>query len=135
MIAIVLIWTPLCQLLGRMYTVKHEPVNLWTFCPNTRDRYKTTALILLGRKDHNLVLLIPIPVPVVQTLPAVASGKLQGLLQHCRLRTTSTYYIDYITEYINYIQFCKHVTIPTRTVNYFPDNKPWITQMNEKKTV
>ena len=44
---------------------------------------------------------------------------------------------DCITEYI---RFCEHTTMPTRTIGCFPNNKPWITNdlkalLNKKKRV
>ena len=42
---------------------------------------------------------------------------------------------DCITEYV---RFCEHTTMPTRTVCCFPSNKPWVTNdlkalLNKKK--
>ena len=58
-------------------------------------------------------------------------------LQSSPLHSNIDNLTDYITDYIN---FCVENTVPTRTLQYFPNNKPWInpdtkTLLKEKKRV
>jgi len=109
---------------------------------NTKDAYSATALPPLGRSDHDLVRLTPRYVPLVKRLPVTTrtvrrwSLEANDALQDCFESTDwdvlcgphgedINSMTDCITEYI---KFCEHTTIPSRTVRCFPNNKPWITR-------
>ena len=108
---------------------------------NTKDAYCATAFPPLGRSDHNLVFLAPKYVPLVQRQPVSTrtvrkwTPGANEALQDC-FETTDWDVLcvphgedinnmtDCITEYIN---FCEQTILPAKTVNCFPNNKPWIT--------
>ena len=115
---------------------------------NAKDAYNPTAR---GRSDHNLVLLTPKYVPLVQRQPVHTRSvrswtqKAADALQDCFemywdvLVELYEEDLDNMTDCISeYIRFCEHTTMPTRTVLCFPNNKPWITNdvkvlLNKKK--
>ncbi|XP_075955445.1 uncharacterized protein LOC142957475 [Anarhichas minor] len=119
---------------------------------NAKDAYSATALPPLGRSDHNLILLTPRYVPLVQRLPVTTrsvrrwSQEAIDALQDCFESTDwdvlcgphvedLNSMTDCITEYI---KFCEQTAIPSRSVHCFPNNKPWITSdlkalLNKKK--
>ncbi len=123
---------------------------------NVEDAYSATALPPLGRSDHNLVYLQPSYIPCVRRLQAIdrtfrrwtpeASESLRDCFEHtdwsillgtqeegsvCDIDSM----VGCITDYMN---FCRDTVIPVRTVDCFPNNKPWITSsikglLNKKK--
>lgn len=109
----------------------------------------TVPLPPLGRSDHNLVLLTPKYVPLVQRVPVITQTVRrwsQEALQHCIESTDSDVLcgphgedINNMTDCISeYITFCDQTTIRTRTVSCFPNNTPQITSdlkvlLNQKK--
>lgn len=119
---------------------------------NAMDAYSATALPPLGRSDHNLVLLTPSYVPLVQRQPVTTrtvrrwSQEAKEALQDCFESTDWNVLcgphgedINNLTDCVTeYIKFCEHTTVPSRTVRCFPNNKPWITRdlkelLNKKK--
>ena len=119
---------------------------------NAKDAFSPTALPLLGRSDHNLVLLTPKYVPLVQRQPVHTRNmrrwtqEAADALQDCFELTDWDVLVepygedlDSMTDCIKeHIRFCEHTTMPTRTVHFFPNNKPWITNdlkalLNKKK--
>ena len=119
---------------------------------NVRNAYSSTALPPLGRSDHNLVRLSPSYKPVVQqhtvTVRTVrkwspeAMETLRGALEATdwdALYEPHGEDIDGITDCVSeYIGFCIDNTIPTKKVQCYPNNKPWVTSdlkalLNQKK--
>ena len=105
---------------------------------NVTDAYSATAFPPLGRSNHNLVLLTPKYVPLVQRQPVTTrtvrrwTQEANDALQDC-FESTVWYALcgphgednnsmtDCITEYI---RNSVNTTVPSRTVHYFPNNKP-----------
>ncbi|KAL0187591.1 hypothetical protein M9458_014690, partial [Cirrhinus mrigala] len=102
--------------------------------------------------DHNLIHLTPCYVPLVKRLPATskivrrwteeANETLQGCFEVTDWQALCEPHgqdIDGITECITgYINFCVDTIVPVRTVNCYPNNKPWVTKdikaiLNRKK--
>ncbi|KAI2649597.1 RNA-directed DNA polymerase from mobile element jockey [Labeo rohita] len=119
---------------------------------NVRDAYSSSPLPPLGRSDHNLIHLTPCYVPLVKRLPATskivrrwteeANETLQGCFEVTDWQALCEPHgqdIDGITECITgYINFCVDTIVPVRTVNCYPNNKPWVTKdikaiLNRKK--
>ncbi|KAL0151264.1 hypothetical protein M9458_053455 [Cirrhinus mrigala] len=119
---------------------------------NERDAYSSSPLPPLGRSDHNLIHLTPFYVPLVKRLPATskivrrwteeANETLQGCFEVTDWQALCEPHgqdIDGITECITgYINFCVDTIVPVRTVNCYPNNKPWVTKdikaiLNRKK--
>lgn len=119
---------------------------------NAQNAYSATALPPLGKSDHNLVLLMPKYVPLVQREPVSTrtvrrwTQEAEEALQDCFECTDWDALcqphgdnigdmMDCITEYI---KFCEDTVMPPRNVRCFPNNKPWITcelkaLLNDKK--
>ena len=103
---------------------------------NTKDAYNPTALPL-GISDHNLVLLTPKYVLLVQWQPVHSRSvrrrtqEAADALQDCFELTDWVVLVephgedlDNMTDCITeYIVFCKHTTMPTRTVRRIHNNK------------
>ena len=95
----------------------------------------------LEKADHNLVHLLPVYKPLVNRQPAVSrmvkrwTDEAEEALRDCFETTVWDIFsdshgedIDNLTDSItDYINFCVENTVPTRTVRYFSNNKPWIT--------
>ena len=108
---------------------------------NAKDVYSPIALPPLGRSDHNLVWQ-PVHTRSVRRWTQEAADTLQDCfeLTDCdALVEPHGEDLDSMTNCITeYIRFCEHTTMPTRTVRCFPNNKPWITNdlkalLNKKK--
>ncbi|XP_073674252.1 uncharacterized protein [Garra rufa] len=119
---------------------------------NIKNAYISTPLPPLGRSDHNLVHLLPAYTPVVkQQSPQVKEVKIWSEEASERLRDCFNITdwdvlcsphgedIDSLTHCVtDYINFCVENTVPSRSVQCFPNNKPWVTPelkalLNEKK--
>ncbi|KAI4899250.1 hypothetical protein NFI96_000608 [Prochilodus magdalenae] len=119
---------------------------------NVKDAYSCSPLPPLGGSDHNLVNISSKYVPQVKSQPVTTrtvrrwSEETSEVLQDCFETTdwTALYEphgedIDGLTECItDYINFCVDSTVPTRTVECYPNNKPWVTKdikalLNKKK--
>ncbi|XP_051791709.1 uncharacterized protein LOC127530062 [Erpetoichthys calabaricus] len=119
---------------------------------NVKDAYSAAPLPVLGKADHNLVLLQPHYKPRVRVLPTTTrsfrkwSPEAEQALRDC-FGTTDwdilqgshseniEEVVDCTTEYIN---FCMDIVVPVRTVHSYANNKPWITSdikglLNQKK--
>ncbi|KAL0147202.1 hypothetical protein M9458_057492, partial [Cirrhinus mrigala] len=109
---------------------------------NVKEAYSCTAILPLGRSDHNLVYLQPIYLPKVREWSKEASAALQDCMETtdwvalCEPHGADTDNLtDCVTEYIN---FCVDCTVPVKSIRCFPNNKPWVTKdikalLNEKK--
>ena len=111
------------------------------FYANTKEAYNSSPLPPLGKADHNLVHLLPVYKPLVNRQPAVSrmvkrwTDEAEEALRDCFETTVWDIFsdshgedIDNLTDSItDYINFCVENTVPTRTVRYFSNNKPWVT--------
>ncbi|KAI3356448.1 hypothetical protein L3Q82_017659 [Scortum barcoo] len=96
---------------------------------------------LLGRSDHNLVHLLPVYTPMVKRQPPNKrrvkqwSEEASDALRDCFDTTDWEVLcgpheqdIDSLTDCItDYINFCVETTVPTKRVQCFSNNKPWVT--------
>lgn len=107
-----LTWTPLSPLSSCVDCTTQENRTMDLFYANTKDAYSAPALPLLGRSDHNLVLLVPQYVPEMD-----ASEGLQDCFEtidqdRSLHRDGISNVTDCMTEYINlyriteYLSFC-----------------------------
>lgn len=95
----------------------------------------------LGRSDHNLVHLLPAYKPRVQQQPASTkvqrrwSTEADQALMDCfettdweTLRRPHGDNIESLTHCItDYIHFCVDIAVPSKRVQCFSNNKPWVT--------
>ncbi|XP_065817350.1 uncharacterized protein [Labrus bergylta] len=121
---------------------------------NTKAAYRSSPLPPLGRSDHNLVRLQPIYIPMVKKQPPTTryvkkwSKEATEALQDCFDTTDWEVLcsphgedIDGLTHCItDYINFCDENTVPTKKIQCFSNNKPWVTPelktlLNEKRRV
>ena len=128
------------------------PVTHWIFYMQIVRMHTIPQNAPLGRSDHNLVLLTPKYVPLVQLQPVYTRSvrrwtqEAADALQDCFELTDWDVLIepheedlDSMTDCITeYTRFCEHTTMPTRTVRCFPNKKSWITNdltalLNKKK--
>lgn len=122
---------------------------------NVKEAYIATALPPLGSSDHNLVCLQTCYKPRVQREPATSrtvrkwTPEATEALRDCfestdwnvllHSQTPNNTSIDEMAECVtDYINFCRDVVLPARTVRCFSNNKPWITSdiksfLNKKK--
>ncbi|KAI3355965.1 hypothetical protein L3Q82_017155, partial [Scortum barcoo] len=120
---------------------------------NTAGAYSSSPLPPLGRSDHNLVHLRPVYTPMVKRQPPNKrrvkqwSEEASDALRDCFDTTDWEVLcgpheqdIDSLTDCItDYINFCVETTVPTKRVQCFSNNKPWVTPdlralLQEKRT-
>ncbi|TWW77451.1 hypothetical protein D4764_12G0008410 [Takifugu flavidus] len=119
---------------------------------NIKEVYGVIALPPLGKSDHNLVYVQPQYTPLVQR-QAASTGSIrrwtpeaEEALKDCFnitdwdvLLVEHEEDIDGMTDRLtDYLNFCVDVVVPTKTVQCYPNNKPWVTQevkdvLNKKK--
>ncbi|TWW56008.1 hypothetical protein D4764_09G0010580 [Takifugu flavidus] len=119
---------------------------------NVKEAYRVIALPPLGKSDHNLVYVQPQYTPLVQRQAASTRSirrwtpAAEEALKDCFNITDWDVLLgeheedidgmtDRLTDYLN---FCVDVVVPTKTVQCYPNNKPWVTQevkdvLNKKK--
>ena len=107
---------------------------------NVRDAYISSPLPPLGCSDHNLIHLQPVYKPKVQRLPITTrtvrmwTPEAEEALRDCFESTDWSVLQDHgnleeITECTtDYLNFCRDVAVPTRTVRCYPNHKPWVTR-------
>ncbi|PIK37315.1 hypothetical protein BSL78_25853 [Apostichopus japonicus] len=118
---------------------------------NVKDAYNSIQLPALGNADHNLINLLPKYRPIVQRQkPSTVTVQQwnEDSLEHLRAALDATDWnafmdaawdLDELTETVSdYINFCVELTIPTKQIKVYPNNKPWITKrvkdvINRKK--
>ena len=119
---------------------------------NVKNAYKARQMPALGKSDHLMVELLPSYQTLMKRMPVVkkeikvwddsdACESLRGCLEctdwnvffdDCNDLDEAN---DVVTDYI---KFCESLCIETKTIKYFPNNKPWVTKeikgvINEKK--
>lgn len=129
-----------------------EDKTLDLFYANVKNAYTCSALPPLGGSDHSLVHLSPTYTTAVKRLPVTTtsvkcwSPESTESLRYCLDTTDSGVFcesygddIDGLTDCItDYIKFCTDANIPSRVIQCFPNNKPWVTSnlkvlLNQKK--
>ena len=115
---------------------------------NIKEAYKSYRRDHLGISDHNLILLRPLYVQKLRREQVVTKEIKQWntesteQLQDCFDQTNWDLFYDNCSstdELVDtvscYIKFCEDITIPTKTVRCYPNNKPWINKDIKQKLV
>ncbi|KAL0168321.1 hypothetical protein M9458_036543, partial [Cirrhinus mrigala] len=104
---------------------------------NVAGAYTARAFPPLGFSDHNVIFLLPQYKPKLKRIkPTIYSAtlwsedaieQLQGSLACTDWGIFQGTLDERVSTITDYIKFCIHTTIPTRTVKRYPNSKPWIT--------
>ncbi|KAL0178989.1 hypothetical protein M9458_024431, partial [Cirrhinus mrigala] len=104
---------------------------------NVAGAYTARAFPPLGFSNHNVIFLLPQYKPKLKRIkPTIYSAtlwsddaieQLQGSLACTDWGIFQGTLDERVSTITDYIKFCIHTTIPTRTVKRYPNSKPWIT--------
>ena len=108
---------------------------------SVQDGFTSRNMPRLGRSDHNMVQMLPVYRQKIKSEPKIKktikvwSPEVEETLKDCfditdwDVLTNGESSLDIKTEVVtDYINWCKDVVVPEKTVTFYPNTKPWITK-------